>query len=238
MYKDALMDKGLSLKAKGLLTTIMSLPADWDFSVAGICKLLKEGKSVVYTCINELIESGYCKRVQNKEEGKFAGVDYVFYEEKQVTGTFEPFSNFSDTENPDTENPHTENRTQLIINSNINNKEIDNLNTEKKEIKQRKNVVFDIQGYLADKGVDEEVIDAWLIVRKNKKAPATELAMKLIDKEVAKAGITWNDAISECVLRNWQGFKASWLHKDEDRKRPQSQYTAEDLALVQSMFEH
>ena len=77
-----LRDKNLSLKAKGFLTIIMALPDDWDFSIKGICSVLKEGKTAIYGVIQELKENRYCKTTPNRnEKGLILGLDYVFYEE-------------------------------------------------------------------------------------------------------------------------------------------------------------
>lgn len=53
-----LKDKNLSLKAKGFLAVVMSLSDNWDFTINGICAILKEGKSSVYTTIYELKKYG------------------------------------------------------------------------------------------------------------------------------------------------------------------------------------
>lgn len=59
--------------------------------------------------------------------------------------------------------------------------------------------------------VDEQLWKDFLVVRKAKRAPITETAIKLLRKEAEKAGITFSYAIQECVTRGWQGFKASWF---------------------------
>lgn len=93
-----LRDKNLSLKAKGFLTVIMALPDDWDFSIKGICSILKEGKSAIYGVVQELKENRYCKTTPSRDEkGLILGLDYMFYEE--------PYE-----EEPQQDNPHTENR--------------------------------------------------------------------------------------------------------------------------------
>ena len=93
-----LRDKNLSLKAKGFLTVIMALPDDWDFSIKGICSILKEGKSAIYGIVQELKENRYCKTTPSRnEKGLILGLDYMFYEE--------PYE-----EEPQQDNPHTENR--------------------------------------------------------------------------------------------------------------------------------
>lgn len=105
-------DIKLSLKAKGLLLVIMSLPNDWDFSINGISMICKEGRDSIYSAINELIDNGYCSRIKIKnEKGKIIGSDYTFYESPH-------------TDNPHTGFPYMGNPTQLstkIINNLINN---------------------------------------------------------------------------------------------------------------------
>lgn len=75
-------DNNLSLKAKGLLCVIMGLPKSWNFSINGICAILKESKTAVYNTIDELKKCNYCKADNKHGEGeKFEGYDYTFYEE-------------------------------------------------------------------------------------------------------------------------------------------------------------
>ena len=98
-----LRDKNLSLKAKGFLTVIMALPDDWDFSIKGICSILKEGKSAIYGVVQELKENRYCKTTPSRDEkGLILGLDYVFYEE--------PYEEEPNKEEPQQDNPHSENR--------------------------------------------------------------------------------------------------------------------------------
>ena len=112
-----LRDKELSLKAKGLLATILSLPENWDFSIKGICATIKEGTTAVYSAIDELKEHGYCKVVTNRnEKGMIVGNDYTFYED------------------PSMENLNVGNQTQ--INTNISlpyTKDTDNKEKNKEE---------------------------------------------------------------------------------------------------------
>ena len=105
---DVLRDKRLSLKAKGLLITVLGLPDSWDFSIQGISTILKEGRDSVTAAITELIEFGYCSRAEERDsDGKFIGTDYTFYE-APIIARVEPH-----TGNPFTDNPITENPTQV-----------------------------------------------------------------------------------------------------------------------------
>lgn len=67
-------------------------------------------------------------------------------------------------------------------------------------------------------GVLQSVWDDFVQQRKNKKAPITETALKGIEREARKAGISLNDALQEICARGWTGFKAEWVLKDQPKK--------------------
>ena len=75
-----LRDMNLSLKASGLLSLVLSLPADWKYSVSGLTAIVKEGKSAVMSALKELEENGYLSRMEYRENGRFQGVEYIFLE--------------------------------------------------------------------------------------------------------------------------------------------------------------
>ena len=72
---------------------------------------------------------------------------------------------------------------------------------------------FSIKDRLISDGVPEGVVDAYMKVRKTKKAPDTEVAYKGLIREAEKAGLPISAVIQECVERNWVGFKAEWIKK-------------------------
>ena len=115
-----LKEKEMSLKAKGLLSLMLSLPEDWDYSVGGLAKLSKDGKDSVTNTLIELERFGYVKRTQClNDKNQFDGYDYDIYEEPQF-----------EEETPLTGNPLTGNPQQLNTNK---------LNTNKlKEEKYKK----------------------------------------------------------------------------------------------------
>lgn len=77
---DIIMDKRLSLAARGFLAAVLSLPDDWDFSVNGMARLVGENKDTVLRYIRELEELGYV-RIESKDEiGRYARKSYTFYE--------------------------------------------------------------------------------------------------------------------------------------------------------------
>lgn len=60
-------------------------------------------------------------------------------------------------------------------------------------------------------GVDAQVANDFLAIRKAKKAPLTLTALKGIEHESTKAGITLAQALATCAVRGWAGFNAQWL---------------------------
>lgn len=128
-----LKNKNLSLKARGLLVTMLSLPDEWDYTVNGLCKILKDGKTSIQSALKELEEAGYLVRIQTKDSnGKFSCADYTLYEV--------PLSDKPMTENPSTGNTTTENQSQLNTNrlntNKINTRYAFNSSEKKKELKE------------------------------------------------------------------------------------------------------
>lgn len=80
MSNHHLRDKNLSLKAKGLLSVMFSLPDSWNYSIPGLCSILKENETAVKSTIKELKETGYLivdKKNPCKEEGR-SKFEYVY----------------------------------------------------------------------------------------------------------------------------------------------------------------
>ena len=111
-----LRDKRLSLKAKGLLSQILSLPEDWDYTLAGLCYINRESKDAIRTAIRELEQAGYIRRRQTTDRGgKFAGNEYTIYERPQEPLPGEPSSEKPSSGNPTTGKPLSEKPTQRNI---------------------------------------------------------------------------------------------------------------------------
>lgn len=109
-------DKRLSLKAKGLLSMLLSFSDNWDLSINGLYSILKEGKSSIRTTINELIKFGYVERTRVKDKkGVFVGINYIVFESPKLNS-------------PKLGNLNMGNRTQL--NNNIINKKLNKDNNK------------------------------------------------------------------------------------------------------------
>ena len=129
-------EKGMSLKAKGLLSLMLSLPDDWDYSINGLATLSKDGKDSVMSALTELERFGYLKRTKSiNEKGQFAGYDYDIYEK--------PIEEEPYTEKPNTGKPNTENQVQLNTNTlNTNVFTTKQLNTDKIDKIDKSNIAL------------------------------------------------------------------------------------------------
>jgi hypothetical protein len=98
---EILTDRNLSLKGKGLLCILLSLPNDWAVYKTQLCTFSKDGRDATIKAFDELVENGYItsvKRIDSK--GRFMGWDYVVYNER-----INPIP-----ENPKWDNPKQENQ--------------------------------------------------------------------------------------------------------------------------------
>ena len=128
MSNHHLRNKELSLKAKGLLSQMLSLPEDWDYTLAGLSHINREKIDAIREAIKELERAGYIVRSRERDEkGRLRGTDYVIFEQPQTP----PISDLPTLENPTLEKPTLEkptleNPTQL-------NKDIQKTDLSKKE---------------------------------------------------------------------------------------------------------
>ena len=147
MSNHHLRNKELSLKAKGLLSQMLSLPEDWDYTLSGLSYINRESIDAIRTAVWELEKAGYITRRQGRDEkGKMTAIEYTIYEQPQPPGLDYPVLTAIEytiyeqpqpvlenpipgkpmLENPTTDNPTSENPTQL-------NKDISRTNLPKTE---------------------------------------------------------------------------------------------------------
>ena len=109
MSNHHLRNRALSLKAKGLLSQMLSLPEDWDYTLQGLARINRESIDAIRQAIRELEQAGYIQRSRERDEkGRLRGADYVIFELPQPI----PASVSPTLENPTLENPTLENPTQ------------------------------------------------------------------------------------------------------------------------------
>ena len=108
----------LSLKAKGLLSMMLSLPEDWNYTTRGLAAICKEGVDAIGGALRELEAAGYIVRHQLRDkQGRISDTEYVIYEQPQPKNpdTPQPDTASPDTGNPDMEKPDTEKPAELNI---------------------------------------------------------------------------------------------------------------------------
>ena len=117
MSNHHLRNRGLTLKAKGLLSQMLSLPDNWDYTLAGLSRINREKIDAIREAVRELEKAGYIVRSRERDEkGRLRGADYIIYEQPQP-----PVLDLPTLENPTLDNP-----TQL-------NKDISRTDLSKKE---------------------------------------------------------------------------------------------------------
>lgn len=118
-----LKDTSLTLKAKGLLSMMLSLPDEWNYTTRGLAAICKEGVDSISSTLRELEKQGYIIRNQLRDsKGRISDTEYIIYEHPQHNpDATEPDTNIPHTEkpymdNPDMDKPYLENPAQLNTN--------------------------------------------------------------------------------------------------------------------------
>ena len=144
MSNHHLRNKELSLKAKGLLSQMLSLPEDWDYTLAGLSHINREKIDAIREAVKELEKAGYIVRSRERDEkGRLRGADYVIYEQPQprepeaaTSGGQPPILDLPTLENPTLDNPTLEKPTlekPTLENPTQLNKDIQRTDLPKKE---------------------------------------------------------------------------------------------------------
>lgn len=201
-------DKEISLKAKGLLGLMLSLPSNWDYSVNGLITIVKENKAAVQSALKELEEHKYLKRTRVQDEtGRF---DYVYdiYEK--------PYDKLPCTENrctdiQCTENRCTENQPQINTNKQSTNKQNTkelNTNEYKEKNIKKESVNSVISSYTENKDL-QDALHGFVEMRNKARKPLTARAMKLsLNKlnELALDDVTKIAIVNQSIVHSWSTF--------------------------------
>lgn len=201
-------DKEISLKAKGLLGLMLSLPSNWDYSVNGLVAIVKENKAAVQTALKELEEHKYLKRTRVQDEtGRF---DYIYdiYEK--------PYDKLPWTENQCTdiqctEVQCTENQPQINTNKQITNKQNTkelNTNEYKEKNIKKESVNSVISEYTENKDL-QDALHGFVEMRNKARKPLTVRAMKLsLNKlnELALDDVTKISIVNQSIVHSWSTF--------------------------------
>ena len=183
-------EKKMSLKAKGLLSLMLSLPDDWNYSVSGLVTLSKDGKDSVMSALAELEEFGYLTRVRiTNSKGQYTGIEYNIFEEPQKEY---PVADIPITANENAEKPIAENRQQLNTYSikDLFNELCNVLNTNDTELL--------------------ELYKEYIELRESMQAPLTKVGIKkLVEraKRISKDNIRVEKVLLEtAIINNWKNI--------------------------------
>lgn len=105
MSNHHLRNREMSLKAKGLLSLILSLPPEWNYSLSGLCAICKESQTAMRSALKELETHKYLIRKRQKNSLGHFEYEYIVYEIPHTENQY--------TENQNTQKVHTENRPQI-----------------------------------------------------------------------------------------------------------------------------
>ena len=222
-------DKEISLKAKGLLGLMLSLPSNWDYSVNGLVAIVKENKAAVQTALKELEEHKYLKRTRVQDEtGRF---DYIYdiYEK--------PYDKLPCTENrctdiQCTEVQCTENQPQINTNKqNTNKQNTKELNTnEYKEKNIKKESVNSVIAEYTENKDLQDALHGFVEMRNKARKPLTARAMKLsLNKlnELALDDVTKIAIVNQSIVHSWSTF-----YKLQNNNNGQRQLTRKEMGYA------
>ena len=189
-------EKQMSLKAKGLLSLMLSLPDDWNYSVSGLVKLSKDGKDSVMSALSELEKFGYLIRVKLiNEKGQFSGIEYNIYEEPQQDNpaSVSPTLDKRKKEKQKAENPPQLNTNKLNTNGN--------------------KVIYDINNYIPqlEKITDNRLRNLYVDFLENRNHMGDPLTVKgfeyLMERVRELAGLDvekQKELLRVAVINNWK----------------------------------
>lgn len=207
-------DRSLSWKAKGILSNMLSLPDNWDYSLSGLATLSSDGMSATRSAIKELEEHGYLIRRPVRKDGKIADWEYIIFECPEMSQV----ENLT-SENQVVENQQVENSTQLNT-----NKSITYESTTKECKKERKTTYDDILSCIEDDSL-KDLYYEYIKMRKMIKAPMTDRALTMLIKKVNELEPHDIDRqkrmLETAIMNNW---KSVYPLKDEAPTYRNNQY--------------
>ena len=186
-------EKEMSLKAKGLLSLMLSLPDTWNYTIAGLVSLSKDGKDSVMSALAELEKFGYLVRSQKvNAKGQFSGVEYNIYEQPQEKN---PVAEEQNAEKEKADNTNAENQSQLNTNfiKNLKNEVLDELNT-----------YSEVLSTIGDRELRELYLD-YAEMRKGIESPLTPESMRYLIKRCerfSKSNVEVQKILLEAAIIN------------------------------------
>lgn len=212
-----LRDKNLTLKAKGLLSWMLSNTEDWNYTVDGIIAVMKENRDAINSALTELEDYGYLTRERIRDSrGMLKGTEYVIRER--------PITDFPTLDKPTQENPQ-----QINTNKTSNNSKKNTLPTvegqapkklsykdiyDREENKVIRDALVKFVNSCRGKNYTPKVttIEKFAKTLRENSQGNSELAMRIVDQSIDKG---WKDLYplkekyrSEAISKKWDGSTA------------------------------
>jgi hypothetical protein len=197
----------MSLKAKGLLSLMLSLPDDWNYSIAGLVSLSKDGKDSVMAALAELEKFGYLIRNRTtNSKGQFSGVEYNIYEQPQPNV---PVAEKSNEDKQNAEKPNSEERKLL------NTKFTKHLKNKVLKNKDTNQLLLLLDSLVANQDLKKSYL-AYLEMREEIEAPMTKRGLQMLItrcERMTKMNVKKQMRLLEiATINNWKNV----YHPKED----------------------
>lgn len=207
MCNTHLRDKNLSLKAKGLLSMMLSLPDKWNYSVKGLEGICKESKNTINSVLNELEDNNYLVRRRRYCNGKISEWEYIIFENNENHDEELLHLKNEDIENEDIEIQDIENRDVYKITKELSTNRLNTNEYKEKNIK-KESVNSVIAEYTESKDLQDALHD-FVDMRTKARKPLTVRAMKLSLNELDKLAVddvTKIAIVNQSIMHNWLTF--------------------------------
>jgi hypothetical protein len=230
MSNHHLRNKNISLKAKGLMSLMLSLPPNWDYSIGGLAAICKESHTSIRSALKELEQNQYLIRERKNNEKGYFTYEYTLYEIPL------PHAGFQHTDSAYTDKQYTE-EVHAVSNRQINKEELskDKINKEelkkdktttkpKSQIKKNRISSYDeILSSLVSNNDLRELYKDFIEAREAMDAPITRQGLKvLIDRceKLSNHNVRLQKMLLETALVNgWKNvFLPSETHKEEAKQ--------------------
>lgn len=235
VHKSIIENKNIDCETLGIYTRIIVLGLKWKLNIKGLSTHLNLPDTRIRKSISLLEQEGYVVRTAVRGEGgKFYGWNYQIMptpiEESKRSNAGKPTSQKTDTRFDGQVGSPTTRLTDNTVNG------VDNNNKPKEDIDlnkdKTKNKSFNFKQALLDLGIDKDVVDDWLAVRRKKNATNSERAFNKIKNEIIKSGLSANECITLAADRCWMGFEAEWAKNAKAARSNQKKSVSSQPTVV------
>lgn len=201
-------ERDMSLKAKGLLSLMLSLPDDWNYNLAGLVRLSKDGKDGVMSALGELEKFGYLKRVRTQDtKGRFTGIEYHIFEQPQQDN---PVADNTKADSPKSVKGNSANQQQS--NTNVNQSTNDYKDTKESSTNSiALEDAMEVLEVIKDNELRNLYID-YIEARRIMKAPLTPRGLEMLMtrcERLSNFDVSVQKALLEtAIINNWRNVYA------------------------------